>query len=396
MDISSLIQKNSTKIIFVILDGVGGLPIKGKTELEEANKPNLDAIAKISACGLHIPVSYGITPGSGPSHLALFGYDPMEYDIGRGVLEALGIGLQLTKNDLPARANFATVENGIITDRRAGRIPTEKNVEICKILSENIKEIDGIEIIIKPGKEHRFVVVFRGEGLNGPLNDADPQQTGLKPVPVTPVNNDGKFAAEIANKFVGKVNEVLRKEKPANTCLLRGMTKVPDIPSMTEAFSLNPAAIATYPMYRGLASLVGMNVLKTGDTIESEFNTLKENWEKFDFFYLHVKKTDSYGEDGNKDGKVHVIEETDKFIPELLKLKPDVIAVTSDHSTPWSLSAHSWHPNPFLLFSMHERRQNDRKFDEYHCQTGALGQFYSKDAMPLMLASALKMKKFGA
>ncbi len=389
--------KSDSKIVLLVMDGVGDLPDKeGKTPLEIANTPNLNALAKKSALGLTHPISRGVTPGSGPSHLALFGYDPLGFDIGRGVLEALGIEFKLSNSDIPARANFATIENGLITDRRAGRIPTEKNIELCKMLSGEIKEIDGVEIIIRPGKEHRFVVIFRGDNLNGPLLDADPQQVGLAPVEVKPVNKNGKFAAEIANKFIKKVTEVLKVELPANTCLLRGMTKIPAIPSMPEAFKLNPAAIASYPMYRGLARLVGMSILKTGDTVESEFDTLKENWEKFDFFYLHVKKTDSYGEDGNKDGKIHVIEETDTLIPRLLNLKPDVIAITADHSTPWSLKAHSWHPNPFLLYSENERCGYSSEFTERECAGGVLGQFYSEDALPLMLASALKLKKFGA
>ncbi|MCK4667923.1 2,3-bisphosphoglycerate-independent phosphoglycerate mutase [Candidatus Dependentiae bacterium] len=389
--------KSDSKIVLLVMDGVGDIPDKkGKTPLELANTTNLNELAKKSALGLTHPISRGVTPGSGPSHLALFGYNPLGFDIGRGVLEALGIEFKLSSSDIPARANFATIENGLITDRRAGRIPTEKNIELCKKLSGIIKEIDGVEIIIRPGKEHRFVVIFRGNNLNGPLLDADPQQVGLAPIEVKPVKEDGKFAAEIANKFIKKVTEVLKDELPANTCLLRGMTKIPEIPSMTEAFKLNPAAIATYPMYRGLARLVGMSILKTGDTVESEFETLKENWDKFDFFYLHVKKTDSYGEDGNKDGKIHVIEETDALIPKLIDLKPDVIAITSDHSTPWSLKAHSWHPNPFLLFSENERSGYSSAFTEKECATGALGQFYSEDALPLMLASALKLKKFGA
>lgn len=395
--LKSLSVKTDSKIVLIVMDGVGDLPdSEGKTPLQSASTPNMDRLSKKSALGLTHPISRGITPGSGPSHLALFGYPPLNYDLGRGVLEALGIDMELTDKDIPARGNFATMKDGMIIDRRAGRIPTEKNKELCSLLSSKIKEIDGVEILIRPGKEHRFVVVFRGDNLNGPLLDADPQHINKKPIPVKPVNPEGQFAADIANKFIQQVNEVLKDESPANTCLLRGMTKVPNIPSMSKVFKLKPAAIASYPMYRGLAQLVGMEILKTGESIHSEFETLKENWQKFDFFYLHVKKTDSYGEDGNKDSKIHIIEETDKEFPLLMELNPDVIAITSDHSTPWSLKSHSWHPNPFLLYSKHERWNPDTCFTEHDCVKGSLGQFYSVDALPLMLASALKLKKFGA
>ncbi len=393
-----MIVKNEKKIILMIMDGVGGLPMKdGKTELEYASTPNLDKLAKKSCMGLTNPVAIGVTPGSGPAHLAVFGYDPVKHEIGRGVLEALGIGLHLTSNDLPARANFATKDdNDIILDRRAGRIPTEKNIELCKKLSEKIKKIDDVEVIIKPGREHRFVVVFRGEGLEGPLADADPQKEGLKIKYAEAENPKAKKSAKIVNKFIDMVSEVLKDEKPANTCLLRGISKVPSVPVMSELFGLTPAAIATYPMYKGLARLVGMEVLDAGETIEDEIKTLKQNYKKFDFFYVHIKKTDSYGEDGNFDNKVKIIEEVDKFIPDILGLRPDVFVITGDHSTPALLSGHSWHPNPFLLKSDYIRPDKAERFTESECLKGSLGQFYSVDAMPLMLANALKLKKFGA
>ncbi len=390
--------KNDNKIILIIMDGVGGLPVKdGKTELELANTPNLDKLAEESALGLTYPVSIGITPGSGPAHLSIFGYDPVKYNIGRGVLEALGIGLELTPNDLPARANFATKdENNIITDRRAGRIPTEKNKELCKKLSENIKKIEDVEVIIRSGKEHRFVVVFRGEGLDGPLTDADPQKEGLKAKYAEPTKPSAEKSARIVNKFIDMVSEILKDEHPANTCLMRGIDKVPPVPPMSEIFKLTPAAIATYPMYKGLSRLVGMEILETGESIEDEIKTLKENYNKYDFFYFHIKKTDSYGEDGNFENKIKIIEETDKLLPEILALNPDVLVITGDHSTPAILSAHSWHPNPFLLKSKYIRPDDGEKFTEKECLKGSLGHFYAIDAMPLMLAHSLKLKKFGA
>lgn len=351
---------NDKKIILLIMDGVGGLPAKNsKTELEYARTPNMDKLAKKSALGLTYPVGVGITPGSGPAHLSVFGYDPLKHVIGRGVLEAAGIDFHLTNSDLAARANFATMDkNKIITDRRAGRIPTEKNQELCKKLQEKINKIDDVEVIIRPGKEHRFVAIFRGRGLDEPLTDADPQQTGLKLKYTQALEPKAEKSAGIINKFIDKVSEVLKDEEKANTSLLRGIAKVPSIPPMQELFKLKPAAIATYPMYRGLARLVGMDVLDAGETIQDEIKCLKDNYTNYDFFYVHIKKTDSYGEDGNFDNKVKIIQEVDKVIPDILSLQPDVFVITSDHSTPALLSGHSWHPNPLLLHA----KSNQEKY----------------------------------
>ena len=396
--IKKITVQNEKKIILLIMDGVGGLPGKdGRTELEHAKTPNLDKLAKVSALGLTHAVAPGITPGSGPAHLSVFGYDPVENIIGRGVLEASGIDFPLTGKDMAARANFATMDqNKIIADRRAGRIPTEKNQELCKKLQEEINKIDGVEIIIKPGKEHRFVIIFRGEGLEEGLSDADPQQTGLKQKYTEALTPEADKSARIANKFIDRVSEVLKDEEKANTCLLRGIAKVPPITPMQELFKLRPAAIATYPMYRGLARLVGMDIPDAGETIGDEIKCLKENYKEYDFFYLHIKKTDSYGEDGNFDAKVKIIEEVDSIIPDILSLDPDVLAITADHSTPAILSGHSWHPNPFLLHTEFIRKNEVSAFNEQECLKGSLGIFYSIDAMPLMLASAMKLIKYGA
>jgi len=389
--------KTDSKILLLVLDGVGGLPQDGETEMEKAETPNLDKLASRSICGLTDAIGYGITPGSGPSHLALFGYDPAKYIIGRGVLEALGIGVELTHKDMSARGNFATMDKrGIIVDRRAGRIPTGKNREICALLGKKIEKIKGVKVLIRPGKEHRFVVIFRGDGLSGPVSDADPQSNGEKAKPARALSSKAKKTEEVANSFIKKATEVLKSQHPANTVLLRGICKIPRIPSMGELFNLHPAAIATYPMYKGLARLVGMEILLTGESIEDELHTLKENFKKFDFFYLHIKKTDSSGEDGNLEKKVKAIEEVDRFIPEILNLKFDVIAITSDHSTPCLLKSHSWHPNPFLLHSKFIRVDGAKRFTERECSRGGLGRFPAVDAMPLMLANGLKLKKFGA
>lgn len=396
-EIKKLAVKTDSKIVLLVIDGLGGLPgLEEKTELEAANSPNLDTLAKSSVCGATIPVSYGITPGSGPAHLSLFGYDPLRYEIGRGVLESLGIGLELSAKDLTARGNFATMDKDkIIVDRRAGRISDKENKRICSILQSKITKIEDVEILIKPGKEHRFVILFRGDGLET-VNDTDPQQTERKARKAEAQRTEQKKSALLINKFVDLTNEILEKEPKANTVLLRGISKYPTIPSMGDLFKLKSAAIAVYPMYRGLAKLVGMEILDAGTTIEDEFNILKENFSAYDFFYIHIKKTDSYGEDGNRENKIKVIEEVDRFIPQLLNLNPDVLVITADHSTPAFLKGHSWHPNPFLLYSKFIRPDELKNFSEKKCVKGGLGIFSAVEAMPLMLANALKLNKFGA
>jgi 2,3-bisphosphoglycerate-independent phosphoglycerate mutase len=393
----SLAIRTDSKLILVVIDGLGGLPVKGKSELDAAKIPNLDRLASKSTCGLIDPISYGITPGSGPSHLALFGYDPFQYEIGRGVMEALGIGLALTRDDLTARGNFATIdEQGMIVDRRAGRIATDKNREICEFLGNEIKEVEGVRISIYPGKEHRFVLVFRGSGLRGDLTDADPQKDGLKAKETEGLSQEARRTAEIVNLYLKKAAEVLKPFHPANTILLRGFSKIPHIATMSDRFKLRPAAIATYPMYKGLARLVGMEVLEGGETLRDEMEALKNHLGLYDFFYLHFKKTDSAGEDGNFKMKVKVLEEIDRVMPSILKLKPDVLVVTGDHSTPSLLKGHSWHPNPILLHSKYIRPDGIRRFTERHCQKGQLGRFPAVHILPLMLANGLKLEKFGA
>jgi 2,3-bisphosphoglycerate-independent phosphoglycerate mutase len=395
--LQSLAIQTESKLVMVVIDGIGGLPVRGKTELEAAKTPNLDRFTSKGVCGLIDPVSYGITPGSGPSHLALFGYDPFRYEIGRGVMEALGIDIPLTKNDLAARGNFATIdEKGIIVDRRAGRIPTEKNREICQFLGNEIKEVEGVRVFIYPGKEHRFVLVFQGEGLRGDLIDADPQKDGFKTKGTEGLSEEARRTAEVVNLYLKKATQVLKPFHPANTILLRGFSKIPEIPTLSERFKLRPAAIATYPMYRGLARLVGMEILKTGETPKEEVEVLKKYFDRYDFFYIHFKKPDSAGEDGNFKMKVKAIEEIDRILLSIFRMNPDVLVITGDHSTPTSLKSHSWHPNPILLSSKYVRPDGIQRFTERQCQKGQLGRFPAKDILPLMLANGLKLKKFGA
>jgi 2,3-bisphosphoglycerate-independent phosphoglycerate mutase len=389
-------QQTDSKIVLLVMDGVGGLPVDGRTELETARKPNLDALAQAGVCGVSDPVLMGITPGSGPAHLALFGYDPLKYQLGRGILEALGSGVEVGRNDLVARGNFATVRDGLVCDRRAGRIPTEENIRICGLLNAHLPKREGLEVRVFPGKEHRFVARFTAEGLADALSDADPQKEGKAPVPTAPLRPDAAKASGIVNRFLGDVADVLKGEAKANAALLRGFSKFPSIPTIPDLFKLRPAAVANYPMYKGLAKLLGMEVIDVGGDTADLFDGLERSWADHDFYYVHYKKTDSTGEDGKFAGKVAAIEALDPFIPRLLALKPDVLVVTSDHSTPAALKGHSWHPNPFMLVSPTAGSDDVAAFTERACAKGLLGRFRSISAMPLMLAHALKLQKYGA
>lgn len=394
-----LVTKGESKLVLLVMDGLGGLPHPetGKTELESARTPNLDRLAKHGSVGLHTPVAPGITPGSGPGHLGLFGYDPIANEVGRGVLSALGVGIELEPQDVAARVNFATLEGGVITDRRAGRIPTEEGARLCRKL-EAIK-LPGIEIIIRPEMQYRAVVVFRGEGLGAELTDTDPQKTGLAPLPVRARRDDpaARRTAELFNEFIRQANEILASEKPANTILLRGFDRLPKLATFEEKYGLKSAVIAVYPMYRGLARLVGMQVLDPGHSPAEEIARLEAAWGEYDFFFVHVKPTDSAGEDGAFERKVQVIEEVDALIPRIEALGPDVLVVTGDHSTPALLRAHSWHPVPLLLVSRYARRNAwVEKFGESDCARGALGHIRAVDILPLMLAHGLRLQKFGA
>ncbi len=395
--IKDISKPSPTKIVLLVIDGVGGLPSPktGKTELETADTPNLDQLATKGICGLIDPVSPGITPGSAPGHLALFGYDPLSFSIGRGVLEAMGIDFDLKPGDIAARGNFCTVdEAGLVIDRRAGRIPTEKCTELCQLLDGSV--IEGVKLLVCPVREHRFITVFRGKGLTPEVSDSDPQQVGMAPGVIIALNPQADMIAAIANQFIAQAKTLLAQHYPANMVLLRGFSQRPHFPTMGEIYKLKPAAIAGYPMYRGLAKLVGMQVLETGASIKEEFATLKQNYTDYDFFFLHIKGTDSAGEDGDFDRKVRIIEEVDDALPSLTSLEPDVIVVTGDHSTPALLKGHSWHPLPILLYSKWCRPDRVGEFSESACIFGGLGRFPGTQIMPLAMANALKLNKFGA
>jgi 2,3-bisphosphoglycerate-independent phosphoglycerate mutase len=395
--IKSISNSSPSKIALVVIDGLGGLPDPetGKTELETANTPNLDRLVAKSICGLTDPVSPGITPGSAPGHLALFGYDPVTFSIGRGVLEAIGTGFDLQSGDVAARGNFCIVdEMGLVIDRRAGRISTEKSTELCQLLDRLV--IDEAKIFVRPVREHRFMIVFRGEGLAANVGDSDPQQLGVAPKTIAALSPEADKLASAAHRFVAQAKTTIAGRSPANMVLLRGFSKLPHLPTMSEIYKLKAAAIASYPMYRGLAKLVGMEVLDTGTGIEDEFATLSQNYTNYDFFFLHIKGSDAAGEDGDFARKVNVIEQVDRALSELISVEPDVIVVTGDHSTPALLKGHSWHPVPILLYSKWCRPDRVSEFSESACLSGGLGHLPATQVMPLAMANALKLAKFGA
>lgn len=390
--------KTPSKIVFLVLDGLGGLPsgADGKTELERARTPNLDALAAQSALGLSTPLAPGLTPGSGPAHLALFGYDALEHNIGRGALSALGVGFDLGPNDLAARMNFCTVDaGGSVTDRRAGRIPTALNERLCARLRAEV-HVPGVELHVLTEEQYRAVVVFQGPGLDDHLGDSDPQHTGVPPQAVEALTPAAAHSADLANQFVAEARRVLESEHPANMVLLRGFATHPSLPSFADLYKLTPAAIAAYPMYKGLARIVGMAVLGAPHTIAEEVALLREHWDQHDFFYLHVKPTDSAGEDGDPARKAAVIEEFDALLPQVMALRPDVLVITGDHSTPSTLKSHSWHPLPLLLHSAHVIPEGRAGYSERAAANGSLGHLRHADVLDFAMANALKYDKFGA
>lgn len=401
-DILTLINEmavdNGSKIILLVMDGLGGLPLQpgGKTELEAANTPNMDALTKRAAIGLSEVVSPGFSPGSGPGHLSLFGYDPLESLIGRGVLEALGIGFELGPDDIAIRCNFCTLdEDGNIADRRAGRISTEECVKRVEILRQIT--IPGVEIFVEPVKEYRFAVILRGEGLGANIPDTDPQLTGVPPLPVKALDAQSQRTAEILRQWWDSANKLLSDHPPANSCTLRGISKDPGLPRFPDVYKIRSAAVAVYPMYKGVSRLVGIDVIQhDAQTPAEEFEVVKKYWDAYDFFFVHIKKTDSYGEDGDFDHKAEIIESVDQALPALLDLKPDVLIITGDHSTPAKLKRHSWHPVPIMLVADTARFGSGSDFGETSCATGTLGKIRHVDIMPLALAHAMRLGKYGA
>jgi 2,3-bisphosphoglycerate-independent phosphoglycerate mutase len=400
---SELTLPTDKKLVLVVLDGLGDLATREQgyvTPLEAASTPNLDELTRDSVQGRLTPVAPGITPGSGPGHLGLFGYDPIEFQVGRGVIEALGLGVELKGGDVAARANFCTLDaNGIVTDRRAGRIETKVCEDLCGLLSSKIKRIGTTEVIIRPGKGHRFVVVFRGKGLEGPLTDADPHREGSKIPGVKPTNAKSakqKAAAKLIVEFYKKALPLLKGKQPANGFLMRGIAHQPQIPTFQERYKLSAACIAVYPMYKGLAQLVGMKKLEGTETIAQQFERYLAEYNNYNFFFIHYKYTDMYGEDGNFEAKKKAIEDFDAALPILLRKRPDVLAITGDHSTPVACKAHSWHPQPLLLTSNFSGTDKLDRFTETGANLGSLGVFEAKYLMRHMQANAMMFDKYGA
>ena len=394
--LAEIVQPTPSKILFLVVDGLGGLPHpeSGKSELEKAYLPNLDRLARESACGLTTPVLPGIAPGSGPGHLALFGYDPLKYQIGRGVLEALGIDVELQPGDVAARGNFCTVDRkGLLLDRRAGRIPSEESAALCHRL--DAIDVDGVDLSVYPVRDHRFVLVMKGHDLAEEIGETDPQGVGVSPREAKALVPTAEKTAIAVREFVAQAREVLRSEDRANMVLLRGFSQLPTLPQMGEAYHLTPAAIVAYPMYRGLAQLLGMQVIPTGLTFQEELTTLREHYRAHDFLFLHYKPADAAGEDGDFAAKVQALEALDALLPQVVELEPDVLVVAGDHATPAVLASHSWHLVPFLLRSQWTRGDGIPEFTERACANGSIGRIPATNAMLLALAHAGKLTRYG-
>ena len=395
--LKELSTKSPKKIVLLVMDGVGGLPREagGKTELETARTPNLDALAASAECGVHLPIGFGITPGSAPGHLALFGYDPLAYPIGRGVVAATGVAFPMKPGDVAARLNFATLDaSGKISDRRAGRIPTEKCAQLCELLKA--VSIKGVEVSVRPVKDYRAVVVFRGKGLSDKVEDTDPQIMGVPPLDPKATEQQAAHTAEVAKEFVAQARRILASQTPANGILLRGFAELPHIPSLPELYKLSPVALAVYPDYKGVARLVGMDVVDDLADLDAQAAALPTVWGSHDFFFIHHKYTDSKGEDGDFDAKVKEIEKVDAFLPKVLAMKPDIIIVTGDHSTPAAAKAHTSHPVPFLIAGDGVRSDGTAKFAERTCARGIWGTISGQVLLRTALAYTGKLKKFGA
>lgn len=399
--LQSLVLAGTSRIVLLVLDGLGDLPVAahgGRTPLEAARTPHLDALAPAASQGRLVPVAPGITPGSGPGHLGLFGYDPLTHDVGRGVLEALGAGMELRRGDVAARANFCTVDRaGVATDRRAGRIPTATGERLVARLAEEASRIEDVEVILEAGKGHRFVAVLRGPGLHGAVSDADPHRDG-QPVPAAePLAPGAEKTARVVNAFLARAREALKDEAPANAALMRGLSERPQFPGYRERFGLRALAVAAYPMYRGVAELAGMDRrVPDGDGPAAAFAAARAGWEDHDYVFIHIKATDMAGEDGAFEAKVAAIEEVDRALPALLALEPDVLAVTGDHSTPVAMRGHSWHPVPVMIAARHAFADGFPRFHERHARGGSLGTLPSRDLIALLLAHAGRLDKFGA
>jgi 2,3-bisphosphoglycerate-independent phosphoglycerate mutase len=397
LDLATLVQPATTKMLLVVLDGLAGFATADRgTELEEAATPNLDALAAAGSCGLLDPVGPGITPGSGPAHLALFGYDPFDYHLGRGALSAAGLDVRLNPGDVAARGNLATIDDrGIITDRRAGRLDDLEALEVVRLLNEQVS-IEGVEVLFVHEAQHRVLVVLRGPDLDPNVDDTDPQKVGCPPLTPMAHVRAATHTAEVVAELDRQARIILAGQPRANALLLRGLDSHRQLPSVQERYGVRAAAIAVYPMYRGIGSLVGMQVVGPPVTLDEQLVLLKEHWNDFDLFFFHHKPADSAGEDGNFDAKVAAIEALDAVVPSLMDMGPDVVAVTGDHATPSQMAAHSWHPVPVALWGERVGRDDTTRFGERWARAGALGRRPARELMPIMLNCAGRLAKYGA
>jgi 2,3-bisphosphoglycerate-independent phosphoglycerate mutase len=397
MNLAHLLLRKDSKIVLVVVDGLGGMADdEHQTELEEASTPHLDRLAAVGVTGLLDPVGPGITPGSGPGHLALFGYDPLEFELGRGALSAAGLGFELRPGDVAARGNLCTLDvDGNVSDRRAGRLPDDEARLVVDRLQQEVR-VPGVDVFFRHERQHRVLVVVRGGGLDPRVTDTDPQAIGVPPLEPRPLDPAAQRMAEVAGLLTDEARRVLADEEAANGLLLRGFDSQRELPSFAERYGLRAAAVAVYPMYRGIARLLGMDVLGPPADLADEIDLLRKNWEHADFFFLHHKDADSAGEDGDRSGKVAAIERLDEILPDLLGLKPDVIVVTGDHATPSQMAAHSWHPVPVLLWGRRCGRDEVGRFGERWCLVGGLGRRPSTELMPIILANAGRLAKYGA
>jgi 2,3-bisphosphoglycerate-independent phosphoglycerate mutase len=397
VELRDLATPADSRILLVVLDGLGGMADgEHGTELEDADTPNLDRLAAEGVTGLLEPVGPGITPGSGPGHLALFGYDPLEHLLGRGALSAAGLDVELRPGDVAARGNLCTIDgDGTVSDRRAGRPPDEDARRVVALLSERVR-VEGVDLEFHHERGHRFLLVLRGSGLDPRVGDTDPQHTGVPPLPPEALDAAAEPTARLAAAVVAGAASALRDEPVANGILLRGFDSLRALPSFADRTSMRAAAVAVYPMYRGIARILGFDVLGPPADLAEELTLLEKHWDEADFFFLHHKDADAAGEDGDRAAKIRAIERLDAVVPDLVALGPDVIAVTGDHATPAQMAAHSWHPVPVLVRGPICGRDDVDRFGERWCRSGGLGRRPSRELLPILMANAGRLAKYGA
>ncbi len=405
------------RILLIIFDGLGDRPVKelgSKTPLEAAPKANLDWFANNGMNGLLDPIGPGIRPGSDTSHLALFGYDPLEVYTGRGPFEAAGVGIELQRGDVAFRCNFASVdENRVLTDRRAGRIKdgTDKLAE-----SLDGMKLGRVKVLFRAGTEHRAVLVLRGKGLSPKVTDTDPHEEGQKIPESKPLEPKAKATAKALNAFTRRAYDILSEhpvnkarvakgEAPANMVVARGAGIAPDLPPISEKLGVKAAGIAGVALIKGMFRAVGMDVLEvkgaTGgldtDMVAKAEAALKA-LETYDLVVVNVKAADLCGHDGRSADKIKVIERIDQMMGHFkANLPPDVIfAFTADHSTPVAVMDHSGDPVPVTIYGDGIRVDEVPHFDERSAAHGSLGRIRGRDLMPILLNQANRTEKFGA